>query len=144
MDRARRAAHHWMCCLLVAALSLLASAGWAENVVRSEGVDPLSATPVQREQAQGRFLKGKELYDEGKFEEALAEFMASRGIVASPNARLYRARCLRELKRYVEAYTQFGRTMVEALELAKLEVRYARTADAATRERAELHQKLSS
>src|SRR5258708_31077752 len=78
------------------------------------GVDPGVATPVQREQAQAQFQRGKKLYDAGNYEEALSEFRASLDIVASPNTRLYSARCLRELNRIVEAYAEFGRTAVEA------------------------------
>jgi hypothetical protein len=114
----------------------------AEAAVHSDGVDPMQASPTQREQAQARFLRGKELFDQGSVDAALVEFDASRGIVASPNTRLYRARCLRQLGRIVLAYTELGRTMVEALELQKLEARYARTVEAATAERKELAQLL--
>jgi hypothetical protein len=110
----------------------------SEAAIHSDGVDPMQASPTQREQAQARFLRGKELFDQGSFEAALVEFDASRAIVASPNTRLYRARCLRQLGRTVLAYTELGRTMVEALELQKLEARYARTVEAATEERKEL------
>ena len=108
----------------------------------SDGVDPMQATPTQREQAQARFARGKELFEQGKFEAALVEFDASRAIVASPNTRLYRARCLRERGQLVLAYTELGRTMVEALELVKLEARYARTVEAATQERKALQAEL--
>jgi hypothetical protein len=115
----------------------------AAQVVHAEGVDPLRATPVQSEQAQARFVRGKGLYDEARYQEALEEFAASRSIVASPNARLYRARCLVQLGQHVEAYNEYGRTMVQALELAKQEVRYARTAEAATKERTEIEHQLA-
>jgi hypothetical protein len=87
-------------------------------------------------------LRGKELFDQGSFEAALVEFDASRAIVASPNTRLYRARCLRQRGQLVLAYTELGRTMVEALELVKLEARYARTVEAATAERKGLESEL--
>jgi hypothetical protein len=111
--------------------------------VHGSGVDPIAATPVQREQAQSRFLRGKELYERGELIAALAEFDASRAIVASPNARLYRARCLRDLNQVIEAYNEFGQTSVEALELAKWEARYERTAEAASVERRALSAKLA-
>ncbi len=116
---------------------------WASDDVHAAGSDPVSATPVQREQAQSRFLKGKELFDQGSYEQALAEFEASRAIVASPNARLYRARCLKALGRTIEAYNEFGSTMVEALELGKLEPRYNRTAEASGKERQQLEAQLA-
>lgn len=102
----------------------------------------MQASPTQREQAQARFVRGKELFDQGNFEAALVEFDASRAIVASPNTRLYRARCLRQRGQLVLAYTELGRTMVEALELVKLEARYARTVEAATEERKSLEAQL--
>ena len=78
------------------------------------GVDPANATPVQREQAQTHFLKGKASFDRNDLPGALEEFRASLEIVASPNARLYVARTLREMGRLVEAYAEFGRTAAEA------------------------------
>lgn len=107
------------------------------------GVSPGAATPVQREQAQSRFLRGKELYTQGKYDAALAEFNASLDIVTSPNARLYVGRCHREMKRLVAAYVELGRTMVEARELAREDPRYEKTADAARDERAALEPKLA-
>lgn len=101
-------------------------------------VDPLAADAVQLEQAQARFEKGKTLFDGKRYGEALVEFDASTAIVASPNADLYRARCLRALGRTVEAYVAFGRTAVRARELSKLDPRYARAAEAANAERDEL------
>ncbi len=123
---------------LAMALALAASGAPA----RADGVDPGGATPVQREQAQGRFLKGRELYTQGRFDAALEEFRGSHGIVASPNARLYTARCHRELGHLVAAYSEFGRTIVEAREHAQEDPRYARTAESADEERKALAPKL--
>jgi tetratricopeptide (TPR) repeat protein len=117
--------------------------GEPEQVVAAEGVDPLQATPLQAEQAQSRFARGKTLLEEGKYQEAADEFQASRSIVASPNARLYRARCLVQLERLIEAYVEFGRTMVQAMELSKQDVRYTHTVESATTERHELEQRLA-
>ena len=107
------------------------------------GVSPAAATPVQREQAQGRFLRGRELFAQRKYEPALAEFQASLDIVTSPNTRLYVGRCLRELNRLVAAYVELGRTAVEAKELARDDPRYEKTAQAASDERAALEPKLA-
>jgi hypothetical protein len=115
----------------------------ADGTVYARGVDPLVATPIQQEQAQARFSRGKEHFEAGEFQAAADEFGASFAIVASPNARLYRARCLLQLGKSVEAYAEYGRTMVQALELAKQEARYQRTADAATAERRELERELA-
>jgi hypothetical protein len=106
------------------------------------GVAPGAATAVQREQAQAKFVRGKDLFGKKKYEEALVEFRASIDIVASPNARLYVARTLRALGRDVEAYVELGRTEVEAKELAPQDPRYAKTGEAAAAERKELEPKL--
>jgi hypothetical protein len=106
------------------------------------GVDPGEATAVQREQAQARFSRGKSLYEAGKFEDAATEFGASNEIVASPNARLYYARALREAGHLVRAYVELGRTEVEAREHAKEDGRYAKAAATAAAERAALKLKL--
>jgi hypothetical protein len=119
------------------------SVSTTETVVFAQGVDPLAASPVQQEQAQARFARGKDHYEAGEYPAAIDEFTASFGIVASPNARLYRARCLLRLGKTVEAYAEYGRTMVQALELGKQEVRYQRTAEAATQERKELEGQLA-
>jgi hypothetical protein len=115
----------------------------SDAAVYAQGADPLEASPVQQEQAQARFSRGKEHFDAGEFEAALDEFTASFAIVASPNARLYRSRCLLRLGHQVQAYAEYGRTMVQALELGKREVRYQRTAEAATEERQALEQELA-
>jgi hypothetical protein len=107
------------------------------------GASPGSATPMQREQAQSKFAKGKELFGQKKYSEALAEFKGSLDIVASPNARLYVARCYREMGNLVAAYTEFGRTEVEAKELAPQDPRYIKTGEAAQAERKEIEPKLA-
>jgi hypothetical protein len=103
---------------------------------RAAGVDPDAATPVQREQAQARFARGRKLYDKKRYEEALVEFQGSHDIVASPNARLYIGYCHRELGHFVAAYVELGRTATEARERAAADPRYAKAADSAERERA--------
>ncbi|GAC1580399.1 MAG: hypothetical protein NVS3B20_11270 [Polyangiales bacterium] len=107
------------------------------------GVAPGNATAVQREQAQVRFLRGKNLYAHKKFVPALVEFRASIDLVASPNARLFVARTLRELGRDVEAYVEFGRTAVEAGELSSQDARYAKAGESASDERKALEPKLA-
>ncbi len=102
------------------------------------GADPANATAVQREQANAHFLKGKESFDKGDMAGALEEFRASLEIVASPNARLYVARTLRELGRLVEAYAEFGRTAAEAKEHEREDGRYGKAAEAALAERASI------
>lgn len=104
----------------------------------ADGVFPSDATPVQREQAQARFARGKELFARKNFDEARAEFSASHDIVASPNTRLQIGRCFRAMGKFVAAYAEFGRTEVEAKELSVSDSRYKLAGDAAGVERKEL------
>jgi hypothetical protein len=109
---------------------------------RADGVLPATATPVQREQAQARFARGKELLGKKQYEAALAEFRASHEIVASPNTRLELARCLRAMGKLVAAYAELGRAAVEAKELVGQDNRYQRAFDSASSERAEIEPQL--
>lgn len=106
------------------------------------GVDPGQASAVQREQAQSRFSRGKSLYEAGKYDAAATEFLASNDIVASPNARLYYARALREGGHLVQAYEELGRTEVDAREHTKDDARYEKAADTAAAERSALKPRL--
>lgn len=120
------------------ALSLLAGSN-----ALAAGVAPGNATPVQREQAQSRFIKGRDLYNAKKYDAALVELTASLDIVASPNTRLYLGRCLREMGRLVAAYAELGRSAVEAKELQHEDARYEKAAAAAADERSKLAPKLA-
>jgi len=126
-----------LCLTLAAALGLTGALD-----ASADGVLPAAATPVQREQAQARFVRGKELMAKKQYDEALAEFRASHEIVASPNTRLEISRCLRAEGRVVAAYAELGRTAIEAKELVSQDDRYQRTYVAATAERAEIEPKL--
>lgn len=84
--------------------------------------------------AQQRFTRGSSLYDTRDFANALEEFRASLALYASPNTRLYIARCLRELGRFDEAVPEFERAMREAGDRAATDPRYAATRDAAHNE----------
>ena len=126
--------------LVIATIALVLAAG---SPAYAAGVAPASATPVQREQAQSRFLKGRDLYSAGKYEAALVELNASLDIVASPNTRLYVGRCLRDMGRTVAAYAELGRAAVEAKELLHDDARYEKAAQAANEERAQLAPKLA-
>ena len=127
---------------LVIAAVLGACATVVPCVALADGVLPAVATPVQREQAQARFTRGKDLVAKKDFDGALAEFRASHEIVASPNTRLEIARCLKQKGRLVAAYAELGRTMVEAKELVGQDNRYQRALESATAERAEIEPQL--
>jgi hypothetical protein len=123
-------------------LALVFAALLMASNAAAAGVTPASASPVQREQAQSRFLKGRELYNAKKYDPAITELRASLEIVASPNTRLYLGRALREAGHTVAAYVELGRAAVEAKELAHEDARYEKAGAAATEERAQLAPKL--
>jgi hypothetical protein len=128
------------------ALTLLLALGLAAldpSAAHAAGVSPAKATPVQREQAQSRFMKGRSLYTAKKYDAALVELNASLDIVASPNTRLYIARVLRDMGKTVPAYVELGRAAVEAKELVQEDPRYEQTAEAARQERAQIEPKLA-
>jgi hypothetical protein len=84
--------------------------------------------------AQQRFQQGSTLYDQRNFEGALAEFRQSVSLYNSPNARLYIARCLRELGRFDEAVVEYERTVREATDRAATDPRYVAARDAGNSE----------
>jgi hypothetical protein len=127
---------------LVLAAAFVAVVASVSRPARADGVMPAVATPVQREQAQARFARGKELLGKKQYDAALTEFRASHEIVGSPNTRLELARCLRAMGRLVAAYAELGRTAVEAKELVGQDNRYQRAFDSATAERAEIEPQL--
>ncbi len=106
------------------------------------GVDPGHASAAQREDAQTRFSRGKELYESGKYDDAANEFRASSEVVASPNARLYYARALREAGHYAKAYVELGRVDAEARAYASEDSRYEAAGQAARSEQTALRPKL--
>lgn len=124
---------------LLLAVSLCST---STTIALADGVLPDVATPVQREQAQQRFARGKELMSKKDYAGALTEFRASHEIVASPNTRLEISRCLRASGKLVAAYVELGRTAVEAKELLAQDNRYQKAYDAATAERADIEPKL--
>ncbi len=112
------------------------------TVAHAAGVEPGKATHAQRDQAQAHFLKGRDLYNAKSYDAALVELTASLEVVASPNTRLYIARCLREMGRPAAAYAELGRTITEAKENAGADNRYDKAAQAAEEERSQLSTKL--
>lgn len=91
-----------------------------------------------------RFKAAQQLYDKGDFAGALILFQQVVELNGSPNARLYVARCQRELGKLPEAYEELTITIREADALAAKEERYAATRDAAAAERAALLSKIAT
>ena len=97
---------------------------------------------AQAPDAAQAFDQGRQRWDAGDYHGALPLFRQALGSSGSPNARIYVARCLRELGRTVEAYEEMSHTVRDARELASQEERYADTRDAAAAELAVLEGKI--
>jgi hypothetical protein len=124
------------CCTASAALLLAGSA-------LAAGVAPNDATPAQKKQATEHFTAGKQALESKNWEKAILELRSSLDVVDSPNARLELARALRESGSLPDAFAEYGRVVEGARKLAATEERYAKTAEAATSERAEMESKLA-
>lgn len=99
--------------------------------------------PAGGKDAQARYDSAIALYDKKDFEGALAGFKEAYAGSKSPNARLFIARCLRELGRTAEAYDEMKATLDEAKARAEKEKRYAETRDAVARELADLERSIA-
>ena len=115
----------------------------ASSLARASGVSPDDASPTERAEAMGHFTAGKEAVEQQSWEKAALELRASLEAVNSPNARLVLARALRESGKTAEAWAEFGHTIEDAKKLLAKEDRYAKTAEAAAAERAELEPRLA-
>jgi hypothetical protein len=106
---------------------------------------PAAATPSPDavDKAQSLFKKGTALYEKKQYNQAIEEFRGSYAAVASPNSRLYIARCLAQLGEHRDAYIEFDGVIDEASARAASEPRYAKTQEQATVERDELAGKVA-
>jgi hypothetical protein len=93
--------------------------------------------------AQQRYARGRELFFAKSYAEALKEFRAANELVASPNTRLYIARCERELGHNAAAFVEYQRAATEAADRARTDPRYTTTRDHARSESAAIEPKLA-
>jgi len=86
------------------------------------------------------FEEGRKLYEQGRFAEALRSFQASLAVQASPNTRLYVARCYLGLGKVASAHAAFRLASREAEDRVSStgDRRYAATQASAGREADEL------
>jgi len=124
-------------------LTALSAMLLASSVAAAPGVAPGEASPTQKTEAMAHFTTGKQAIEQKNWEKAAIELRASLEVVNSPNARLVLARTLRDSGSIGEAWTEYGRTVGDATKLAVKEDRYAKTAEVASAERADLEPKLA-
>lgn len=114
----------------------------APRIAHAAGNEPEAPAPADLPphvaRATEHFQKGAALFEERKFALALQEFRASYATVASPNSRLYIARCLAALGDVRDAYVEFDLVIDEAEARIPAEPRYVPTRDTAVLERDEL------
>src|SRR5215213_8049120 len=65
---------------------------------------PARAAAPEADEAQFRFLRGNNLYRQGRFDEALSEYYLSDRLVPNRNVEFNIARCLEKLRRFDEAF----------------------------------------
>ena len=99
-------------------------------------------TPAEVAPAEA-FDVARRLWEAGDFATALPLFRRALESTHSPNARLYVARCLRDLGRLPEAYDEMRGTVKDAMAKAADEPRYAQTRDTAAAELALLEAKVA-
>ncbi len=124
--------------------SSLLALGVCACVAASSASAFASGTDANTTIALGKFDEGRNAFEGGRFEEALLAFQQSNSLSASPNSRLYMARCYRALGKVASAYTTYRLAAREAQDrlTATGERRYGATRDAATSEGAELEPKV--
>jgi len=127
--------------LIAASLAIVAAAS-----PQSAFAQPASASakpsPAAIKKATDAFKEGTKLFGQKKFALALEQFRLSYDTVASPNSRLYVARCQAEMGNLREAYTTFEGVIEEAQERGKTEPKYIATGEGAKRDLDELSKKL--
>lgn len=96
-----------------AVLTALLALPGVPAVARAQTPPPAPATPATVA-AQARFDRGRALFQQNHFAEALPEFRASLEQFRSPNTLLYVGLCLRRLGRLAEAYGELSRAASEA------------------------------
>lgn len=116
---------------------------WSALLLASLATAPLSAHADPEADAAKAFDEGRKLFDQKKDAAgALPLFQQAVDQTGSPNARLYLARCLRDVGKTARAYDEMARTVRDARDRAEKDDRYVATRDAAAAELALLEGKV--
>ena len=94
---------------------------------------PTAEAPSAAVAAQARFDRGRELFQQGRFADALPEFRASLELFRSPNTRLYVGLCLQRMERFAESSAELSLTVSEADAMLATDRRYESARDLARR-----------
>jgi len=89
-----------------------------------------------------KFAQAVDLFTANKYDEALPLFREAHAASGSPNARIYIARCLRELGQVPAAYEEMKGTVADATARAESESKYVPTRDSAAAELALLERRV--
>ena len=111
---------------LAAAASLFVATGATVTVHAQEVPTATSASAL--------FRRGRDLYDNHEYADALAAFQGSLAAENSPNTLLYIGRCLRGLGRVRDAYVAISRAAADANQRAITEPRFVAAAESARSE----------
>jgi hypothetical protein len=104
---------------------------------------PFAAVAHAAAAGEEQFLAAHEDYAAKRYAEALPLFRDALELSNSPNARLYVARCLRELGMIVDAYEQMHLAVRKATAMARSEDKYTPTRNAAAAELAQLDEQVA-
>ncbi len=123
---------------LASSLVAVGVASIAPPVLAAPGVAVQDATPTQKKDAQNHYDRGAKLFEQKKWDEALAAFKQSYEVVRSPNAHLMLARSQIELGQLLPAYEE----LTAAEEEARGNERYAATLEKIHAYTAEVRRKI--
>jgi hypothetical protein len=98
----------------------------------------------QKRDARLAYRAGMKAFDAKKYDEAMAAFVKSYGVVASPNSHLMVVRAMLAKEQYLAAYGQAQLVTIEAKEAAAKEARYQTTVQGAEQLVTDIAAKLSS
>jgi len=125
---------------LACAAAVATGIGLAAARASAAGVPVDQANESQKTTATEHFEDGMSLFDEEKYDEALAAFRASYEAVASPNSHLLVARSLARLGRSDDAYNEYTRVIDEATQLG---AHYDAAATSARNEREQVRRRVA-
>jgi hypothetical protein len=91
-------------------------------------------TALAGDDSAASFQAAKKLFEAKSYEKALPLFQDAYTKSKSPNARVFVARCLREMGRNAEAYEEMAATVREATAMAASDQKYVPTRDSAAAE----------